>query len=310
MRPFRLDHAPDAPAAVRLAAGAVDAWDVQFIAGGTTLLDLMKLGSITPAALIDIAALDGQHGRIDADERGLRLGALVRMAQAAEDPRLQRDYPVIAESLMLAASPQLRNMASLGGNVLQRTRCQYFRDPSWAACNKRMPGSGCAALDGVNRKHAVLGVSDRCIAAYPGDFATALVALEAAVETLGPDGPRSRPLEQLHGHADHPERETVLAVRSSPVLWYPPRHTPAGRPTLRSGIANLTPSLWPVRRSHWKWMASGWCRPALALAALPIAHGARAARRRRWWGARSPGTMPRQQRAPPLPTLGRARATP
>ena len=128
-----------------LAAGAVDAWDVQFIAGGTTLLDLMKLGSITPAALIDIAALDGQHGRIDADERGLRLGALVRMAQAAEDPRLQRDYPVIAESLMLAASPQLRNMASLGGNVLQRTRCQYFRDPSWAACNKRMPGSGCAA---------------------------------------------------------------------------------------------------------------------------------------------------------------------
>jgi xanthine dehydrogenase YagS FAD-binding subunit len=112
---------------------------------------------------------------------------------------------------MLAASPQLRNMASLGGNVLQRTRCQYFRDPSWAACNKRVPGSGCAALDGVNRKHAILGVSDRCISAYPGDFATALVALGAIVEMLGSEGARALPLEQLHAHADHPEKETVLA---------------------------------------------------------------------------------------------------
>src|SRR5207302_66144 len=113
-------------------------------------------------------------------------------------------------SLTLAASPQLRNMATLGGNVLQRTRCSYFRDPSWAACNKREPGSGCAALDGVNRKHAVLGVSDHCIAAYPGDFAQALVALDAAVEIVGPGGARVVAFEELH----RPPREAVLKGRA------------------------------------------------------------------------------------------------
>src|SRR5437763_758186 len=101
------------------------------------------------------------------------------MAAAAEDPEIRRNYPVVAQTLDLAASPQIRNMATLGGNVLQRTRCNYFRDPSWGSCNKREPGTGCAALDGVNRKHAVLGVSDHCIAAYPGDFAQALVARAA-----------------------------------------------------------------------------------------------------------------------------------
>jgi xanthine dehydrogenase YagS FAD-binding subunit len=209
MRPFHYMRADDAPAAVRLAGGpgAGNA----FIAGGTTMLDLMKLGSINPTGLIDVNALEGRHGRIAADAQGLNLGALVRMAQAARDPRLQQDYPVIAQSLALAASPQLRNMASLGGNVLQRTRCQYFRDPVWPACNKRIPGSGCAALDGVNRKHAVIGVGDHCIAAYPGDFAVALTALGSSVETLGPQGQRSFPIEQLHRDADRPEIETSLA---------------------------------------------------------------------------------------------------
>lgn len=115
------------------------------------------------------------------------LGAFVTMAAAADHPDIRQNYPVVAQSLDLAASPQIRNMATLGGNVLQRTRCNYFHDPSWGVCNKREPGSGCAALAGVNRKHVVLGVSDHCIAAYPGDFAQALVALDASVEIVGPD---------------------------------------------------------------------------------------------------------------------------
>jgi xanthine dehydrogenase YagS FAD-binding subunit len=215
MRPFRYARAADAPDAVRLASGQAhgpaNAAPAQFLAGGTTLLDLMKLGTMRPSALIDINPLDAQHGQIELAAEGLKLGALVRMSQAADDSRIRRDYPVIAESLDLAASPQLRNMASLGGNVLQRTRCQYFRDPSWNACNKRSPGSGCAALNGVNRKHAVLGVSERCIASYPGDFAQALVALGAMAETFGPEGARVIPFEQLHRGADRPETETVLA---------------------------------------------------------------------------------------------------
>ncbi|HEY2890268.1 MAG TPA: FAD binding domain-containing protein, partial [Dongiaceae bacterium] len=139
---------------------------------------------------------------------GLRLGALVRMADAASHPDIARDYPVIAQSLLLAASAQIRNMASLGGNVLQRTRCSYFRDTRWAACNKRNPGSGCAALNGITRKLAILGTSESCIATYPGDFAQALVALDAIVEIAGPAGARSLRFEDLHrlpGNTPHIE---------------------------------------------------------------------------------------------------------
>lgn len=215
MRPFAYLRADDVPAAVRAAAvcpaGPANAAPVQFVAGGTLILDLMKLGTMRPATLVDINGIEARHGRIEATTSGLRLGALARMAGAAEHPAIQRDYPVIAETLQLAASAQLRNMATLGGNVLQRTRCQYFRDPSWKACNKRTPGSGCSALEGVNRKHAVLGVSERCIAEYPGDFAQALVALGARVETFGPAGARTITFDQLHRSADTPEDETVLA---------------------------------------------------------------------------------------------------
>jgi len=123
---------------------------------------------------------------------------------------IQREYPVIAQSLQLAASAQIRNMATLGGNVLQRTRCNYFRNADWAACNKRAPGSGCSALGGLSRKHAVLGVSDQCISAYPGDFAQALVALEATVEIASQRGRRVLPFEQLHREAEDSHRETVL----------------------------------------------------------------------------------------------------
>jgi len=183
----------------------------QFLAGGTTMLDLMKLDVMRPEVLVDIRDLGPAGRRIEERPNALYLGASVTMAEASEHPAVKRDYPVIAQSLDLAASPQLRNMATLGGNVLQRTRCTYFRDTSWNHCNKRAPGSGCAAFDGVNRKHAVLGVSNNCIAAYPGDFAQALVALDAVAEIVGPAGNRVVEFAALHrAPGDTPHIETNL----------------------------------------------------------------------------------------------------
>lgn len=184
----------------------------QYLAGGTTLLDLMKLDVMRPNLVIDINPLtESGYGRIELGPNGLRLGALVRMAEAAEHSGIKSDYPVVAQSLAQAASQQLRNMASLGGNVLQRTRCTYFRDVSYRECNKRDPGSGCAAITGFNRMHAVLGGSDRCIATYPGDFAQTLIALDAAVEIVSRDGTRTIPFAKLHRMpGDTPDQETNL----------------------------------------------------------------------------------------------------
>jgi xanthine dehydrogenase YagS FAD-binding subunit len=222
MRPFAFERAQDSSAALRAFAP-----NAQFLAGGTTLLDLMKLDVMRPDTVIDINALADRHGGIEFSGNGLRLGALAHMADAAEHPQLRRDYPVVAQSLQLAASPQLRNMATLGGNVLQRTRCNYFRDPSWAQCNKRDPGSGCAALDGVNRKHAVLGVSEHCIATYPGDFAQALLVLGASVEIINAEGKRTIPFDALHREPGaRPEVETslkpgdlIVAFLASQTAW-------------------------------------------------------------------------------------------
>ena len=217
MRPFSYSRASDVQTAVRAAAqpgataGTSATGDrISFLAGGTNLIDYMKLDSVRPEALIDINDLQPAIGRIEAGPEGLRLGALVRMNQAADDAAVQRDYPVIAETLHLAASAQIRNMASLAGNVLQRTRCEYFRNTSWRACNKREPGSGCGALEGVNRQHAVLGVSGACISTYPGDFAQALMALDARVETAGPAGRRTIRFEELHRGPEDPHLETHL----------------------------------------------------------------------------------------------------
>jgi xanthine dehydrogenase YagS FAD-binding subunit len=195
MRPFHYEHAADRAQALNLAAASAD---THYLAGGTTLVDLMKLDVMRPATVIDINALGRDHSDVAADGERLRLGALARMSDVADHPAVRRDYPVIAQSLDLAASPQIRNMASLGGNVLQRTRCPYFRDTKWTACNKRKPGSGCAAIEGVNRKLAVLGVSGHCIANYPGDFATALAALGATVDVEGAAGRRVIAFEDLH----------------------------------------------------------------------------------------------------------------
>ena len=215
MRPFSYSRAADASAAVRLAAqpGArtpPTSAPVQFLAGGTNIIDFMKLGSWEAQGLVDINDLQREHGAVVAGPDGLRLGALARMSQVADDPVVNRDYPVIAQTLQLAASAQLRNMASLGGNVLQRTRCTYFRNTDYAQCNKRKPGSGCAAIGGNNRMHAVLGVTDKCIASSPGDFPAALAALDARVETVGPAGRRTIRFEDLHTGPEQPERETVL----------------------------------------------------------------------------------------------------
>ena len=208
MRAFIYQRANNPADAVHGAAAGNDA---QYLAGGTTLFDLMKLDVIRPRTVVDINPLEGAYGRIELGRNGLRLGALVRMADAADHPDIQDQYPVIAQSLKLAASQQIRNMASLGGNVLQRTRCSYFRDVSYAACNKRNPGSGCAALEGFNRPHAVLGTSEQCIATYPGDFAQALIALDAAVEIAGAGATRTIPFATLHRKpGTTPDQETTL----------------------------------------------------------------------------------------------------
>ncbi len=201
MLPFAYSR-PEAETAALRAGGT-------FIAGGTQLLDLMKLGTIAPDRLVDINDLALRQIEIGKD--GLILGALARMSDVERHAGILSDYPVIAATMSLAASQQIRNMASLAGNVLQRTRCAYFRDADNMQCNKRIAGSGCAALEGVNRKHAILGASDRCIATYPGDFAQALVALGADLHTTGPDGQRRIAFEQLHTGPDDPHKETVLA---------------------------------------------------------------------------------------------------
>jgi xanthine dehydrogenase YagS FAD-binding subunit len=210
MRPFLYERITSLDAARAVVARASPSQ--HYLAGGTTLIDLMKLDVMRPQAVIDINALeDSIYRHIEGSGNGLRLGALVRMADAAEHPEIRSNYPVIAQSLHLAASQQIRNMASIGGNVLQRTRCPYFRDVSYAACNKRNPGSGCAAMDGFNRMHAVLGASDHCIATYAGDFAQALIALDAMVEIAGHKGARTIPFAALHRRpGDAPDIETTL----------------------------------------------------------------------------------------------------
>jgi xanthine dehydrogenase YagS FAD-binding subunit len=230
MEPFRYERAADAAQASlagrETGQGQGDAV-AQYLAGGTTLIDLMKLDVLRPQRVVDITPLRARYSDIQAGPEGLRLGALATMAAAADHPAVLRDYPMLAQSLQLAASAQLRNMATLGGNVLQRTRCPYYRDPSWAACNKRQPGSGCAAINGFNRNHAVLGVDDSCIAQYPGDFAVALVALDAQAELTGPQGKRIVPVESLHrppGGAPHLENtlapgELITAYRVPAGAW-------------------------------------------------------------------------------------------
>ena len=181
--------------------------DTMFLAGGTSLVDLMKLEVLTPARVVDINGLPMTG--ITTEGGGLRIGALERMTAVAEHPAVRRDFTLISQALDLSASPQLRNMASMGGNLLQRTRCGYFRDTSMP-CNKRDPGSGCPAIAGYNRTHAVLGTSGACVATHASDVAVALVAAEATVVLQGPGGQRAVTLDRLYrqpGSTPHVEND-------------------------------------------------------------------------------------------------------
>jgi xanthine dehydrogenase YagS FAD-binding subunit len=205
MQPFHFLRAETADQAVE--AGRREA--ARFVAGGTTLIDLMRLEVMRPALVVDITGLP--LAQIEDTGSGLKIGALASNTDVAYHPLVTARFPALAEALLSGASPQLRNMATVGGNLLQRTRCPYFRDGT-SACNKRAPGSGCAAQDGFTRSHAVLGTSTRCIATHPSDMAVALVALDAIVHTHGPSGDRAIPVADFHTvPGEHPEIESVLS---------------------------------------------------------------------------------------------------
>jgi xanthine dehydrogenase YagS FAD-binding subunit len=207
MRAFSYERATSASHAAEIVARTPGA---KFIAGGTNLLDLMKLEIETPTHLVDINGLG--LDRIEATlDGGLRLGALVRNTDLAADSRIRRDYPVLSHALVAGASGQLRNAATTGGNLLQRTRCPYFYDTNMP-CNKRAPGSGCSAIGGVSRQHAIIGHSDACIATNPSDMAVALRVLDAVIETVQGDGKiRTIPIAEFHRlPGDTPHIETVL----------------------------------------------------------------------------------------------------
>ena len=205
MNPFQYERARDA-------AGAVHAVSPRskFLAGGTNLIDLMKNGVENPEMLIDLnrvalAAIDTQP------DGGLRLGALARNADTANHPLVRQRYPLLSQAILSGASPQLRNLATNGGNLLQRTRCAYFMDPGFPQCNKRAPGTGCGAIDGFNRLHAIFGASDHCIAVHPSDMCVALTALEANIRVQGKSGERTINMAEFHRlPGDTPEVDSNL----------------------------------------------------------------------------------------------------
>lgn len=207
MRSFDYIRPSDLSAAIREGMSS----ETRFLAGGTTLVDLMKCGVETPGRLVDISHLPGLAD-VTVVNGTIRIGSLAKMAAAADHDEIRSLAPAISESLWRAASAQLRNMASIGGNLMQRTRCTYFRDPAaYTNCNKRVPGSGCAALEGNNRNHAILGATEACIATYPGDLAIALVAFDATVRIRG-DVERSVPIEAFYRlPGDRPDIEHDLA---------------------------------------------------------------------------------------------------
>jgi xanthine dehydrogenase YagS FAD-binding subunit len=205
MRAFDYQRADSAADAMRRGSSE----QARFIAGGTLLVDLLRLDVERPDVVVDLNGLGWSNVEETAD--GLRIGALVKNSALAYHPIIQKEFPVLSEALLSGASPQIRNMASVGGNLLQRTRCSYFSDVAVTACNKRMPGSGCAAREGQSRLHAILGGSEQCIAVHPSDMCVALLALGAVVHVEGPAGAREIPLDALHTlPGTKPDVETVL----------------------------------------------------------------------------------------------------
>ncbi|MEA2311759.1 MAG: xanthine dehydrogenase YagS FAD-binding subunit [Solirubrobacteraceae bacterium] len=206
MRPFAYERPADADAAVALLSGRERA---RYLAGGTNLVDLMKLEVETPELLVDVRGLIGDAIE-ETPDGGLRIGAGATNSALAADRAVRERYPVLAQALLAGASGQLRNVATVGGNLLQRTRCSYFQDVT-KPCNKREPGSGCPAREGDHRNHAILGHSQACVATHPSDMAVALAALGAQIHVRGPGGERTIPMPGLHRlPGDEPQRDTVL----------------------------------------------------------------------------------------------------
>ncbi|MCD2262225.1 xanthine dehydrogenase family protein subunit M [Dietzia aurantiaca] len=228
MKQFEYERATDPGHAV---AAVADRPGAVFLAGGTNLVDHLKLGVAAPDTVVDIGRLELDAVE-DSGDGGVRVGAMVRNSDLAAHPRIRRDYPVLSRALLSGASGQLRNAATTGGNLLQRTRCVYFQDVT-TPCNKREPGSGCSAIGGYVRYHAILGASEACVATHPSDMAVALAALEAVVVVLSSDGERRIPVTDLHRlPEDRPDKDTVLDHGDliSAVELPPP---PAGRSTYR-----------------------------------------------------------------------------
>ncbi len=206
MKPFSYERADDTAGAVAMLAGAPDG---KFLAGGTNLVDLMQLGVETPDLLVDVRRLTSDRVE-ELPDGGMRIGAAVPNSDLAANQTIRQRYPLLAQALLSSASGQLRNLATTGGNLLQRTRCVYFQDVT-TPCNKREPGSGCSAMDGHNRELAILGWSEACVATHPSDMAVAMSALGAIVRTQGPSGEREIPLVDFHRlPGDEPQRDTVL----------------------------------------------------------------------------------------------------
>ena len=228
MRPFEYERVTDAGRAV---AAVADRPGAVFLAGGTNLVDHLKLGVAAPDTVVDINRLDLDAVE-DLDDGGVRIGAMVRNSDLASHPRIRRDYPVLSRALLSGASGQLRNAATTGGNLLQRTRCVYFQDVT-TPCNKREPGAGCSAIGGYTRYHAILGASEDCVATHPSDMAVALTALDAVVVVLSPGGERRIPVEDLHRlPGARPDVDTVLDHGDLIVAVELPA-PPSGRSTYR-----------------------------------------------------------------------------
>ena len=206
MKPYHYEQARDIPGAV---AALAEQPNAKYLAGGTNLVDLMKLEIMTPDVLVDVRRLTSDRIE-ETEDGGVRIGAAVTNSDLAADRTIRSRYPVLSQALLSGASGQLRNLATTGGNLLQRTRCVYFYDTT-TPCNKRESGSGCSAIEGHNKNHAILGASEHCVATHPSDMAVAMTALEAFVNVHGPDGERRIPIEDLHRlPGDEPERDTTL----------------------------------------------------------------------------------------------------
>jgi len=285
--------------------------------GGATVVDLMRLEVSTPGRLVELRRLP--LDRIEDDPNGLRVGARVTNSALAHHPRVVQGWPALSEALLSGASPQLRDMATLGGNLLQRTRCAYFRDLA-CRCNRRDPGAGCSALEGYTRMHAILGASERCIAVHPSDMCVALVALDAVVHTRGPSGARSIPVGELHTlPGEHPEIHSRCACATTPIAI--PTRTSPGRASRCGSAMRRPPSGSAGAGGPWRrapsatvggWWGGAWPPPPIRRAKAP---------RRRWrgfgsmaarWSRPAPRTSARARtpscrRSPPTPSPCRSR---